>query len=306
MKYILTPAQLMPEVVAQLHNVPASECYFDGKLLRHPADIFTQVFQGLLESGIQLCRDHRQALDTPGDAPDAVEVDKNLLRSLRVFHTSLGDYVNACRSVIYYVRTKDEANKVNQDFKAAANPYYGHVTKVDNFIKHQQRTLRTVYAAWPQGQIIGYQVEGVVAVGAVGAERQIHRYAGTAFSLNRALKYHACHIYLMASALQTVLKLPKPGERQSAQVHESLAATFLDLVAEIPMLFFPDELSEDVPFVKKRSDGAFLLECPSPVRPNNCKPHAMNLNFRFAVSAHARTVEIPYLGTERPWEQRPG
>ena len=80
MKYTLTPAQLMPEVVAQLHNVAATECYFDGKLLRHPADIFTQVFRGILESGIQLCRDHRQALETLGDAPDAIEVDKRLLR----------------------------------------------------------------------------------------------------------------------------------------------------------------------------------------------------------------------------------
>jgi len=161
-----------------------------------------------------------------------------------------------------------------------------------------------VYATWPKGQIIGYQVEGAIAVGAVGAERQIHRYAGTAFSLNRALKYHACHIYLMASALQTVLKLPKPCAQQPPQKHEPLAATFLDLVAEIPMLFFPDELSEDLPLVKKRSDGAFLLECPSSVKPDNRKPHVMNVNFRFEVSAHARSVEPPYYGQERPWERK--
>jgi hypothetical protein len=304
MKYVLTPTQLMPGVVAQLQNVPATECYFEGKLLRHPADIFTLVFRNLLESGIALCQDHRQALETLGNAPDAHAVDKRLLRSLRAFHTSLGDYVNACRSVIYYVRTKDEAKKGNQDFKAAANPYYDHVTKVDNFIKHQQRALRTVYASWPQGQIIGYQVEGMITVGAVGAELLIHRYAGTAFSLNRAMKYHACHIYLMASALQTVLKLPKPDEQQPAQNHEPLAATFLDLVAEIPMLFFPDELGENVPLVKKRSDGVFLLECPSSVKPNNCKTHEMNVNFRVEVSVHALAVEMPYLGTERPWERK--
>ena len=304
MKYVLTPAQLMPEVVAQLHNVEAMECYFDGKLLRHPADTFTQVFRGLLESGIQLCRDHQQALSTPGDAPDAIDVDKRLLRSLRAFHTGLGDYVNACRSVIYYVKTKEGANKGNQEFKAAANPYYDHVTKVDNFIKHQQRALRTVYAAWPHGQIIGYQVEGAVAVGVVGPERQIHRYHGTAFSLNRALKYHACHIYLMASALQTVLELPRSVGKQPEQGHEPLAATFLELVADIPMLFFPDELHENVPLVKKRSDGAFLLECPSPVKPDNHKPHSMNVNFRFEVSLHARSVELPYCGQERPWERR--
>lgn len=304
MKYILPPTRLMPEVVSQLNNLPATECHFDGKLLRHPADTFAQVFLGLLESGIQLCRDHRQALETSEDALDAVAVDKRLLRSLRAFHTSLGDYVNACRSVIYYVRTKDEANKGNQDFKAAANPYYDHVTKVDNFIKHQQRALRTVYAAWPQGQIIGYQVEGPINVGTVGAERLIHRYAGTAFSLNRALKYHACHIYLMASALQTVLKLPKPDEQPSAHEHGRLAATFLDMVAEIPMLFFPDELSEEVPLVKKRSDGAFLLECPSSEKPANRRTHEMTLNFRFEVSPHALSVEMPYLGTERPWDRK--
>lgn len=108
----------------------------------------------------------------------------------------------------------------------------------------------------------------------------------------------------MASALQNVLKLPELGAQQLAQKHEPLAATFLDLVAEIPMLFFPDELSEDVPLVKNLSDGAFLLECPSSVKPDNRKPHLMNVNFRFEVSAHAPTVEAPYLGTERPWERK--
>ena len=84
-----------------------------------------------------------------------------------------------------------------------------------------------------------------------------------------------------------------------------MAATFLDLVAEIPMLFFPDELSEEVPQVKKRLDGAFLLECPSSEKPDNRKTHVLNVNFRFDVSAHARSVELPYCGQERPWERKP-
>ena len=56
MKYVLTPAQLMPEVVAQLHNVEAMECYFDGKLLRHPADTFTHLITHLSQPLIRAGR----------------------------------------------------------------------------------------------------------------------------------------------------------------------------------------------------------------------------------------------------------
>lgn len=302
MKYILKPAQLRPEVVAQLRDVPAVERFDEGKLLRHPEDTFAQVFRDLLENGIHLCRDHTQALSTPGDAPDTIEVDQRLRRSLRIFHTSIGDYIDGCRSVIYYVRP-DDHKRVWREFRQATSPYFDFASKIDNFAKHQQRALRTVYAQSPHGPIVGYQVEGAIGVGAVGAERLIHRYPATAFSLNRALKYHACHIYLMAAALKTVLNLSAASGEHLAAGQDSGAATFLEQVAAIPMLFFPDEQLEQVPLVRKRTDGSFLLECPSLVKPDNHRPHVMNLNFRFSPTAHALQVEIPYMDADRPWER---
>lgn len=302
MKYILKPTQLYPAVVAQLCDVPAAERLHEGKLLRHPEDIFAQVFRELVENGKHLCRDHVQALSTPDDAPDAIEVDQRLRRSLRIFHTSIGDYIDGCRSVIYYVRP-DDHKTMWRNFRQATNPYFDFAAKIDNFAKHQQRALRTVYAQCPQGPIIGYQVEGAIGVGAVGAEPLIHRYPATAFSLNRALKYHACHIYLMAAALRTVLNLPSASETRLAAGQYPEAATFLEQVATIPSLFFPDEQFEQVPVVRKRTDESFLSECPSSVRPDNHFPHEMNLKFRFSPTAHAREMEIPYMGTDRPWER---
>ena len=303
MKYVLSPAQLIPDVVSELYWLPLEKLQ-EGQVLRHPADTFIVVFRELLESGIQVCHDHQLALATPGSTAESGDVDMRLRRSLRGFHTCLADYANACKTVILSVRTGKEVDRGSRAFRAATNPYYDHVAMVENFIKHQHRVLRTVYARWPDGQIVGYQVEAALGMGAVGAEPKIHRYPGTAFSLNRSLKYHACHIYLMAAALQTILDLPKAEEKKRFAELEKLAATFLGLVADIPMLYFPDEQKLPVPLVKKRVDGTFLLECPSSATPINRKPHEMNLNFTFHVSAHAATVEIPYLGLKRPWERQ--
>lgn len=303
MKYMLSGATFVPEVVSALHELPVEAVRHDEQLLRHPADAFMVVFRDLLESGIQTCRDRQVALATSADAAQANDVDLRLRRSLRGLHTCLADYINACRTIILATSAHAAATKAGRSFRAATNPYYDHVLTIDNFIKHQQRTLRTVYARWSEGQIIGYQVEGVLHAGTVGAEPKIHRYPGTAFSLNRSLKFHACHIYLMSAALQTTLKLPKPKEHKVFTELARLASTFLALVADIPPFFFPDEQKLPVPLVKRSTDSSFILEYPSSAKPANRRPHVMNMNFRFYPSVNTPSVEVPYLGLNRPWER---
>jgi len=303
MKYELTPAQLVPEVVIELTELPAQEHKDEGQLLRHPSDTFVVAFRELLESGVQLCQDHKQALATPEDSEEANDVDTRLRLSLRLFHSRVSEYLEACKKIIYSVKPEKEAGKVNRSLHDATKPFYDQAKMIDNFIKHQQRAVRTVYAQWSEGKIIGYQIEGAIGTGAVGAEPKIHRYPGTAFSVNRALKEYACRIYLVANALKSVLNLPKPAEQKRLSELEKLAAKFLDLVANIPLFFFPDEQQLPVPLVKKRADGTYLLEYPSITLPANRKPHPMNMKFRFTPSAHTVTVEVPYSGTARPWEK---
>lgn len=303
MKYVLSGATLVPEVVSALHELPDEAVRHEEQLLRHPADTFMVVFRELLESGIQTCRDHQAALATSGDAAEAGDVDLRLRRSLRGLHTCLADYINACKTIIHTTSAHALAEKAGRSFRAASNPYYDQILTIDNFIKHQQRTLRTVYARWPEGQIIGYQVEGVLRAGTVGAEPTIHRYPGTAFSLNRSLKFHACHIYLMSAALQTTLKFPKPKEHKDFPELARLATKFLELVAEVPPFFFPDEQKLPVPLVKRSTDSTFILEYPSSAKPTNRRPHVMDMHFRFYPSVNTPSVEVPYLGLDRPWER---
>lgn len=303
MKYELTPAQLVPEVIGELSELPSQEQKDEGQLLRHPSDTFIVAFRELLESGVQLCQDHKQALTTPEDSEKAADVDMRLRLSLRLFHSRVSEYLEACKKIIYSVKPDKEAGKANRSLHDATKPFYDQAKMIDNFIKHQQRAVRTVYAQWPEGQMIGYQIEGAIGAGAVGAEPKIHRYPGTAFSVNRALKEYACDIYFVANALKSVLKLPKPIERKRLSELENLAARFLDLVADVPLFFLPDEQQLPMPLVKKRADGTYLLECPSTTLPANRKPHLMDMKFRFIPSTHALTVEIPYSGIARPWEK---
>lgn len=296
----LKPARLVPDVLSALQLVAPTMTEQEGNRLLHPADIFRSVFQELMESGIQLCEAHQAALAAAhGDLK--AEADTRLRRSLRSFHTCLADYINACRTISKIVAGGEKAART---FRSNAGEYYDHVMMVDNFIKHQHRTVRTVYAHWPRGQIIGYQIEAAIGEGAVGAEPKIHRYPGTAFSINRALAYHACSIFFIATTLRTTLQLPvgTTSTKESGALH-GLVAAFLDQVSAVPRLYLPDEIHLPSPLVRKQGDGTYLLKFPSQAKPLNHRPHVLSLTFVSHVSRHTRVLEIPYLSTHRPWAQ---
>lgn len=300
MRYELKPGNLVPEVLYGLHGVPPVPVMEDEDRLAHPADIFVSVFRNLIESGILLCQDHQSAL-VAEEGVDKEQIDLRLRRSLRGFHTCLADYVNACRTISKTVAGSDKAARA---FRTNAGEYYDQVMTLDNFVKHRHRPLRTVYARWPKGQIIGYQIEAAIGEGAVGAEPKIHRYPGTAFSINRALAYHTCSIFFMAAALRNTLQIPvsTTDAKEDGALHKPLDR-FLELVSQVPRLYFPDEMRLPVPLVKKRSDGGYVVECPSSSKPQNRRPHVMDMTFVTHYSPHAPRLEVPYLGTCRPWEQ---
>jgi|GEM_PF-4618642 len=305
MKFELKKSDLVPAVLSELTALPPKDYFDEGKLLRHPSDTFIVAYRELLESGVNLCLDYQEALASTYAPDDPSDRDSRLRGALRLFHSRVAEYFEASKKIIDSTKSGKEAGKVNRAFRDATNPFHDQAKKIDNFIKHQQRAIRTVDVRWAEGHLIGYQIEGVLSDGTADAEPQIHRHSGTAFSVNRMVKVYACHIYLVANALKSVLGLPKPTDHNGHPELEKLAGRFLDLVSEVPSFFLPDEQFEPVPLVKKRADNTYLLLYPAALRPDNAARQVYNINFRFIPSHHTNKLIPPYgPHIQRTWEQR--
>lgn len=306
MKYRLLASKLTPEVVYFLDAIPAGKSRHEELKLRHPADNFVLVFGSVIESGIQLCRDQVTAMSLEEASKEAIDFDARLRLSIIAFYESLAKYIDGCRTIIRCLTSDKDLTKKGREFSAAIEDYKKHVGTVANFIKHQQRDVRPVHAEWPDGRIVGFFVEGVVGDGEIGCEPEVHKYPGTAFSLNRMMKYHACHIYLVASALQSTLNLHGDKSDKTLAKLEGSIAEFLRLICDIPMLFFPDEHHEIVPLVKRVASGGegFLLEYPSRVKASNRALHVMNMHLRIDVGLHAHKFSVPYMVPGGPWVKR--
>lgn len=162
-----------------------------------------------------------------------------------------------------------------------------------NKIKHQHGQLRSIMfvpinkgiiayypdsGIWwspPHQKIIGYYLEGVHPDGVIGTDLEIHSN-NTAISLNRNLKYHFFHLYLVGIHLKNAIV---QGIKKSFNVElvplkkvtlDSEGTKEIEKVAKkisrLPQLFFPDEFNSDFPDViyhAKDRKVILTLEYPS-------------------------------------------
>jgi hypothetical protein len=286
-----------PPVTHSLRDMPDSASTHENLELLHPADVFSAIFERVVESGAKLATDTLRSLDARGtDGEDAA--DAALRETLSSFLYATANYLDGCKSIIRCLRADDKDNKRTYTaFRNAIGEYHTHVMTVVNHLKHRHRVIRTLYGAWPGGKMVGFLIEGPMGDGVVGQDPLIHSQPNTAFSLHRHLRYHACHIYLAASALKQVLGLPdapRPESPAEQRATSRKAKAFLDAVDSVPVHFFPDEPELPFPALRKGKDGTVHLVYPAPVPAGSKRVPAMNLNYTFN-SGKASTFNIPYL-----------
>lgn len=298
LKFELRPdAGFDPPVMHLLREVPDSASTHENRELLHPADVFSAIFERVVESGATLAATTVAALDARGtDGEDAA--DAALRETLSSFLHATGNYLDGCKSIIRCLRVDDKAYKRTlAEFHQAIRQYHGHVMTVVNHLKHRHRVIRTLYGVWPGGKMAGYLIEGPMGDGVVGQDPLIHSHPNTAFSLHRHLRYHACHIYLAASALKQALGLPdapRPETPAEQRATSRKAKAFLDAVDRVPVHLFPDEPELPFPAVRIGKDGTVHLVYPASLPAGSKRVPAMNLSYTFSTGKGSR-YNIPYL-----------
>jgi hypothetical protein len=140
-------------------------------------------------------------------------------------------------------------------------PYRRSFMPIVNHIKHATGRLRAFVMYDDRQRIGGYYLETEGRGGIVGSDPKIHP-DNTAFSFNRDLRYHFCHLYSVGEALKQALaraaqkdygiSLPLgPVSEENAMLGE-----VAERISALRFWFFPDEAAKLTPIVLFNRVGA--------------------------------------------------
>jgi hypothetical protein len=231
--------------------------------------------------------------------------DELLLEAMDHLLDSLMEHMDVCGGILRsFFASPDEKRfkKVFADFKTSVEPYRKHIGGIDNYIKHNQGKLRSVFFSWLGGACLGYFVEGPVGNGILGPVGKIHSGENTAFSFNRDIPYHLCSVFAigarLANALHAidrrlvVLPLPKMVEGQYSDWCKAL-----QMVAGLPKVFFPDEVVKGVPKVHLNRDR-LTIEYPAQHQRVTGPPSPSKISLSYGGDGVTRSFKVPYFNEE--------
>lgn len=211
------------------------------------------------------------------------------------------EHLDVCGGIIrsFFPATNEKQFKKRLTaFKTAVEPYRKHIGNVDNYIKHSQGKLRSIRFSWATGMCFGYFVEGPVANGVLGPLACIHPGSNSAFSYNRDLKFHICSVLAVGANLAHSLHeidrqltlVPTPNSNES---RDSAWVDAIQAAADLPNIFFPDELTKPIPNVKVTGERVlieFAAQKTKVFRP----PSPCKISLTYGGDGVSRSFKMPY------------
>lgn len=289
-----------PEVFDLLNALPDEDLSYENHDLMHPIDIYSAVFDEVIESGFRLTNDLLEIQKQFALGNSIEHLDSQIRNGIFNYLFCLANFLDGCQSIIKSLSEDSKKTaKVNKEFMKNIRSYNDHLRKIVNFIKHRHRVIRTVYAKWDENVIVGYFIEGVVSKNAVGPDPEIHKDSKCAISLNRDIPYHLINLYSVSASLKAVIEnsgVINIPEYNNYVAQDEKLTDYINLVSSIPRHFFPDEIKMDWPEikVKKGNSPLFELTIPSKRKPDNYRPHIMDISITSKVKSRSKTLVLPY------------
>lgn len=212
---------------------------------------------------------------------------------------ALIEHIEDCGGIIQSFFAPEEEKQSRQAvslFKRSVLSYRNHVASMVNYIKHRQGRLRLVVMTTDQVSTLGYYVEGVLRSGGIGPVSTVHPNENSAFSFNRDIPFHTCHLFFVSAKLAEVLvSIDSSLHADSGTgVHNGKLGSLFELASALPKIYFPDELLKDYPYLGI-SDGSVVLEFPSErIRP--ATHGRMKVQSAFMADGSTKEYSVPYLG----------
>jgi hypothetical protein len=293
----------LPEAISILSSIEDINIFNEDKNLSHPADLFLLAFNDVMECAFRLSKRLNEEVDqtristtAPADLNDIRFDIFNLF-----FYTS--NFIEACQSIIKSMFKEGGKDKnfikAIREFNDNTKSYRDHTSKIINLIKHQHRRISPFSYSWSNNLIIGYFVEGLVAPTVIGPDPQVHqKYNGqnTGISLNFDIPFHIANIYFSSACLSSVIKkYTEATQPKTSNLLKDETLKCLKEVSKIDLIFFPNEISNEIPSITERKAENFLIEMPSRKKPKNNNLHVANISVIARIGIKNRTIAPPYL-----------
>jgi hypothetical protein len=274
---------LYPSAFDALHALPAHMSHqAEHNKLRAPLATFNLSFGRALDAFVDVL-DHLDELasaemDTTGtlhfDPKALLDRQKELLDAM-ASHIDEGylvlkaiySSVNLKRDQPFADRWLEEAGhrKIMRIYKDAVAPYRDSFIQIVNDVKHNAGRLR-ICVLWDNHRRLGgYYLETSDRNGAPGPDPTMHP-DNTAFSFNRDLRHHFCHLYDIGDALKRALVQAASTDYRTMLALSPVAmpderlANIAERVSKLGLWFFPDEVQKATPIVEfKRTDSDTIL-----------------------------------------------
>lgn len=295
----------LPRPAYILDNLESVPIFHEQYMVRHPTAAYNVSLRAVSSRLFDLLTTLDDAKNKKGfDSPKETDWDRKLLSATDHFLDSLMEHVEDCGGILRSFFPKSEKNKfekVFKEYKTSVNPYRDHIAKIVNYIKHNQGRLRTISFSWPSDSLLGYYVEGPVSGGGLGPASISHPDELSGFSFNRDIPYHVTQIFAVGSRLaqalytvdRNIISSKKPKKIIS---RDSDWLKAIELVAVLPKVVFPDEMSKPVPAVRIKGKGV-SIEYPAKAK-WVLPPAGAKISVKMEGDGITRSFKMPYLNRE--------
>ena len=268
--------------------------------LRHPLGVYNTsiaVIAKRVDRVLSLLRVVVPEADS-GDAESPEEHVDELLESQEALLHGLMQHMDDCINILRGFTVERRAFNKNHHVKAyrrAVQEYRDHIGAVVGRIKHQQGRLCLLTVRLGPSSFAGYFVAVGLAGGSVGPDPSIHKDGLTAFSFNRDLRYHLCHVLLASGHLARAVEgLTGGGSSEVTHAGEPVTHSALG-VSDLAETYFPDEYEKPRPVLR--------LETPRDRTRRLVVEFVSSKAWRpFAGSRFQVTLRAPGDGSTRSWK----
>lgn len=291
----------VPRAVKALEALGATPTFHEGHGARHPLAAYRISLSEVVGKLLAVV-DALALVQASGRRPgEDASCDRHLLDATDHMLDALMEHIGDCNSVLrsLFALGDSRYRRVYDRFKNSVRPYREHIGAADNYLKHNQGRLVLMSFEWGASSSFGYYIEGPLGSG-TGPATAVHGEAGTAFSFNRDIPFHVCHVYAISDRLAAAIE-GAGFSQDSAEPHDSdkeasqQLARLLSEVAKLPRVWFPDELRKPAPLVQLDEEGV-LIEYPSDRTGRIGPPYGARVTTVLSGDGVTRSFKLPYLG----------
>ena len=279
----------IPEVVGYVSSLNPQDYIYTDYKVRHPGAVFNIATYYVIMDFIDLLKELEDNQSKYNHENQLDRKFRSLISDFFKFYDSCYEIMLGCckqhtppnenRFIWRWLEEEKEhvgqKYKVGKEFNKKTKDRINYFRNINNKLKHTSNTIREEYYQDTSHVIMGFYMEGVTGVKAVGPDDSIHpRHDGnvrSANSYNFKLKELYYLLYMLSEALKDALIMHykdvydqdlKFNDRfnEDSKIKDANWKELFKRVNNLPRQYYPNEFNEKIYEVKEENDELIFTE----------------------------------------------